>query len=62
MMKRRRPLQRLSGQQLEEAIEKIEDENARDAVYELLLRARNANEELKERVAKLEASVKQPMR
>jgi hypothetical protein len=50
--------QRLSGSKLEDAIDRIEDANARDAVYELLMRARDAVRTLTEQVSGLEAKVR----
>lgn len=49
---------RLHGDELERAIDKIEDANARDAVYEILMRARVAVNELKDRVSNLEDDVR----
>jgi hypothetical protein len=45
---------RLDGEKLERAIDEISDENVRNAIYELLLRAREAVQNLDRRVAATE--------
>lgn len=53
-----RRAQRLHGDKLEEAIDKIEDANARDALYELLLRTRQVTSEHRERIEELERKLR----